>query len=455
MNAHRSEKGQAIVLIILSIVGLFGFAALAVDMGQIYSERRRAQSAADAAALAAAYEANTGTGNPIWVAEDMTYENGGYENNEVDTWVEVNNPPVDSPYEYCPACNNNFDFYDYFQVKITRKLNPIFMQIFGRNFSMLTVEAVAHARPVDSISPGNAVHATSNDALALTVDGGVNARITGGNLRSNGGGDKDGKPKTPKIEVIDAKVYTATGWSNPFNVFPAPKVDGPVFPAIPNTPNCNRPAGTVSVDGKKGTTTYTPGVYENVINTPNGVSVMKPGMYCLKDGMTINGTSQVSGDGIFIVLLGGDIEIKGGAYVNWKRPNNLLDGLEPGKEGKTGNQWGGMLIYVPRRGDGKAASEVHLTGTSGTSSGNGLTRAECARWAATRPHSASRARWCATTSICTAPPNWSSPTSKPRTSVQPPWSSWFSKPCQHFNSVIQANNSPLFALINTQAHPKG
>jgi hypothetical protein len=103
-----------------------------------------------------------------------------------------------------------------------------------------------------------------------------------------------------------------------------------------------------------------------VINTPSGTSVMKPGMYCLKDGMIINGNSSISGDGIFIVLLGGDIDIKGTAYVNWKRPNNLRDGLEPGKEGQTGNQWGGMLIYAPRRGDGKDASEIYLSGTSGT-----------------------------------------------------------------------------------------
>ena len=42
------------VLIILAIVALFGFAALAVDIGRLYAERRRIQSAADAAALAAA-----------------------------------------------------------------------------------------------------------------------------------------------------------------------------------------------------------------------------------------------------------------------------------------------------------------------------------------------------------------------------------------------------------------
>src|SRR5512133_1472468 len=49
------EKGQVLVFIILAIVAIFGFAALAVDFGRVFSERRRAQNAADAAAYAAAY----------------------------------------------------------------------------------------------------------------------------------------------------------------------------------------------------------------------------------------------------------------------------------------------------------------------------------------------------------------------------------------------------------------
>ncbi len=49
-----SERGQAIILIALSIVGLLGLVALAVDGGNAYSERRRAQNAADTTVLDAA-----------------------------------------------------------------------------------------------------------------------------------------------------------------------------------------------------------------------------------------------------------------------------------------------------------------------------------------------------------------------------------------------------------------
>ncbi len=52
MNNSQSESGQALVLIALALVVLLGFTALAVDGGMVYSDRRHAQNAADAASLA-------------------------------------------------------------------------------------------------------------------------------------------------------------------------------------------------------------------------------------------------------------------------------------------------------------------------------------------------------------------------------------------------------------------
>lgn len=54
MRPGRRQKGQAIVLVALILVVLFGFLGLAVDSGRIYIDRRELQTAADSAALAAA-----------------------------------------------------------------------------------------------------------------------------------------------------------------------------------------------------------------------------------------------------------------------------------------------------------------------------------------------------------------------------------------------------------------
>jgi len=51
-NKRKRERGQAIVMIAFGFIVLIGFAALAIDGGMVYSDRRHAQNAADAGALA-------------------------------------------------------------------------------------------------------------------------------------------------------------------------------------------------------------------------------------------------------------------------------------------------------------------------------------------------------------------------------------------------------------------
>ena len=56
----RDERGAAAVLVALVLVPLLGFAAIAVDIGDVYAERTRLQTAADAAALAVAQDCARG-----------------------------------------------------------------------------------------------------------------------------------------------------------------------------------------------------------------------------------------------------------------------------------------------------------------------------------------------------------------------------------------------------------
>src|SRR6266851_4183180 len=54
--ARKREAGQVLPLLVLALVGLVGFAALALDGGNLYTEQRRAQAAADNAVMAAAFQ---------------------------------------------------------------------------------------------------------------------------------------------------------------------------------------------------------------------------------------------------------------------------------------------------------------------------------------------------------------------------------------------------------------
>src|SRR5260221_14560547 len=79
VNLRRSRaenrSGQALVLVAIALVALIGFAALAIDVGHAYAQRRQLQNAADAAALAGArLVCGSGSDAAIW-AEVQNYVN--------------------------------------------------------------------------------------------------------------------------------------------------------------------------------------------------------------------------------------------------------------------------------------------------------------------------------------------------------------------------------------------
>ena len=72
----KSEVGQALPLIILIMFAIIGMAALILDGGNVIANRRIAQAAADAGALAGAQRACTGYSDAATVAENYTLGNG-------------------------------------------------------------------------------------------------------------------------------------------------------------------------------------------------------------------------------------------------------------------------------------------------------------------------------------------------------------------------------------------
>ncbi len=119
MIHKKSEKGQAIILIVFALIGLIGITGLTVDGGLAYSERRRAQNAADSAAFAAAL-ANSKDENIEAAAQNIAAVNGfnddGIQNEVVITYVT-------SPADTCPdESPNNKDI----TVEITSHAEHLF-----------------------------------------------------------------------------------------------------------------------------------------------------------------------------------------------------------------------------------------------------------------------------------------------------------------------------------------
>src|ERR1700730_1775148 len=101
MKRLKDESGQALVISVLSMTCLFGFAALATDVGFILREKRLLQIAADSAAVAGAAELNYG--NATSAAQAAATKNG-FTNGPGGAIVTVNTPPLYGPHKP-PAVN--------------------------------------------------------------------------------------------------------------------------------------------------------------------------------------------------------------------------------------------------------------------------------------------------------------------------------------------------------------
>ncbi len=97
MKTNKKEQGQAIYLIVFGVMALIGSAALAIDGGRIYLDRREVQNTADSAVLAAALSDCTDNGDLVVKARAIAAANG-FDNSDPNVSVNVYNPPISGPY---------------------------------------------------------------------------------------------------------------------------------------------------------------------------------------------------------------------------------------------------------------------------------------------------------------------------------------------------------------------
>src|SRR5262249_5675252 len=111
LHAHlrQGRPGVVVPMVALSLIGLLGFTAIAVDGGLLLTNRRHVQTAADAAALAAAIElfqnSPTGTdtsGNAAASARKTAADNG-FTDKKNGVTVTVNIPPLSGTFANVPG----------------------------------------------------------------------------------------------------------------------------------------------------------------------------------------------------------------------------------------------------------------------------------------------------------------------------------------------------------------
>ena len=178
MKHSTEEKGQALILIALAAIGLFAFAALAIDGSRVYSEKRHAQNAADTAAMAGALAHARGN-NITTAAENRALSNGydGSATNDVTVTI------TDSPAGVCPAHTQGKDI----RVDIVSTIGTTFARVLGRQTVTTAVTATSRSCGSYYGPPfnGNAIVTLAPVGRGFDGTGTPDWTITGGGIYSN------------------------------------------------------------------------------------------------------------------------------------------------------------------------------------------------------------------------------------------------------------------------------
>jgi putative Flp pilus-assembly TadE/G-like protein len=334
-----SERGQALVVIALAAIVLFGFLALAIDGSAKLSDRRHAQNAADTAVLAAALAKVTAqtdglsdspaecpptSGPPSDVCAALLTagldraDSNSYDNNLTTNTVEVYSPPIIGYYT---------GDIDYVQVIITSHVKTYFAKIMGFAETTNVVQAVAYTKQGGELADGAMIisYDPSPSCSSGTGSGGGSVDISGSStVNLNGGGillNSDevcgfAIPNCADLHIYGGGITSVGGVDNidqdgctttaPEYLDPTSSIaipDEVYFPDVP--PECGQLASAYPDPNDNDIWYINPGYYTDFPQSNiNGDIVgnrkqiiMNPGVYCVGGNIRWSGNTFDSLDG--------------------------------------------------------------------------------------------------------------------------------------------------------------
>jgi hypothetical protein len=359
LQSLRDESGQSLIFVAV-FMGLLalGFMAFALDAGNLFRYKRMAQSAANAAALAAAEATATG-GNPQADANAMATLNGFSTSLATNPAVVTLTTPQ----------SGNFTG-SYIQATVTMPVSTTILRAFLSRMKTVTVSATAIAGGGISSKAAvcdNGDFSLSGGSTIITANGGTNGGIfdssSSATISVTGGSTLDAQ----------ALLGASTGWlSNIQNDLtltgshiniPADDIVQGVsvgcnlpLPPVPTWSTClANPGGSWTANPQtfgpssiSGTICYTA-----LTVGGNGMSdILNPGIYVINGGQLhfLSGTSgfgcaysscsNLGGNGVFFYLINGaSLAIDGGANVNLvsgganKSSGSAAPSIGPGYDG--------------------------------------------------------------------------------------------------------------------------
>jgi hypothetical protein len=370
---NSSERGQVLILLVVGIVALLGFTALAIDGGLVYSDRRFSQNASDSSSLAgggkaaltmedsglvawqwtSCDQANQAMSDAVTAAIDQAQDN--------DFVIDANTSDHNGAKAECAFVDYGSFVDKYIDVTtlISFTTDTSFVHFVYNGPVRNQVEAVTRVRPRNFMGYGNAIVAHREDCPnsntgGVHFDGNSDVDVNGGGVFSNACMRGCGNPD---VDVENGKIYFISDYQNcggadldpPPEQGPAPLPD---YSFVVDPPNCSNLPDYGEVTSPSD---LSPGKYSK-IRLNNGTMNLAPGLYCLYGNVTINGGSFI-GSGVTIYLESGNFDTSGNATVQLSAPSDDPDPYPA---------LPGMLIFMA---DGNAGSVTLLGNTDSSYTG--------------------------------------------------------------------------------------
>jgi hypothetical protein len=178
---HRGESGAVLIMTAIMLVVFLGVAALVVDLGGAYANRRKMQNSADSAAVGAAQElAGANTTNAVAQAKSIGNEN--LPNTTLD-WNACGAFPTPSPFTAVPG-SNCISFsagFEQIRVRVPKQtFATLFGKILGRSSTSTSTLAIAKVQGVGNgggLFPFAVGGSFGNGDYCLDSGGGGNSEI--------------------------------------------------------------------------------------------------------------------------------------------------------------------------------------------------------------------------------------------------------------------------------------
>jgi hypothetical protein len=345
-----ASRGQILVLTCFALVSTLAVGGFAVDVGLLWTTRRHMQTAADAGAIAGAWDlVNSSSSSVTADAKTATSQNGFQDGSTSTTSASTVSVTVDTP---PPAGSGNYASNSgAVYVKISQNQPTQFLQFAGYKSIPMTASAVAMINNsgsciyglnatapktvwisgTTSFSSACGIYDNSdNSSSALVVSG--NATVSTPTIGVVGGSTYNGGPTAPMATGIAA-------FTDPLADVPAPSYTDTCKGSFKNT---NLGSGTYSSQEWCGGITVNAGA----------TVTFNPGLYVINGGgITFNG-GTISGSNVTFYLTGQNgsggsakdyagVTINGNATVNFSAPCS-------GASSALGNSATGILFFQDR-----------------------------------------------------------------------------------------------------------